>query len=188
MIVLFVILYHLPPIFFPFYCPSLLFQSLFLPFSVLFVTPPAINIISSRFLLLTDSSQFTIFRKFCFTSNSFPLLYLSARCLLSSFFFPLDVPSLRDVPFAVPPRLFSFPLRRPRFISPNDSSFHHSLPLLQFFTIKIFFIRCSVRHPIPSFSNSYSRLIVLSLVLSITDYINFCTSNWQLKMRNPKWH
>ena len=46
------------------------------------------------FLPLTDPSHFTISTKFYFTLNSFPLLRFSARCLLSSFFFSLDIPTL----------------------------------------------------------------------------------------------
>ena len=87
----------------------LLSQSLFLAFSVIFfVTPPPINILSSHSLPRTDPSQFTIFTKFYFTLDSFSLLHISARCLLYSFFFLLDILPPCVVTFAVSHRLSSF--------------------------------------------------------------------------------
>ena len=101
---------------FPFSSRStvLLSQSLFLSFSVvLFATPPPINIISSHSFPHTDPSHFTIFTKFRFTSNSFPLRHLRfARYTLSL--------SLCNVTFAVLHPLQFFPPHRFRFISPRS--------------------------------------------------------------------
>ena len=99
-----------PPSIFPLlFFSFLLSQSLFLPFCRLFfVTSPPINILSSHSLPRTDPSHFTIFTKFYFTLNSFSLLHFSARCLLSLFFFPLDILRPYEVTFAVSHRLSSF--------------------------------------------------------------------------------
>ena len=163
---------------FPFSSRStvLLSQSLFLSFYVvLFATPPPINIISSHSFPRTDPSHFTIFTKFRFTSNSFPLRHLFARCLVSSFFVSLDILSL------------SLSLRchvrgpAPSPVFPAPSFSFHLSTILSFPTILLsitpfrslnasrsklsFYVRYLDLGSMPSFSNSYFRLIVLSFFL-----------------------
>ena len=114
------VLYHFPPFFPGLFFSFLISQSLLAFFVVFFVTPPPINILSSHSLPRTDPSHFTIFTKFYSTSNSFSVLHFSACCLLSLFFFPLDILPPCEVTFAVSHRLSSFirpivlvlPLRR----------------------------------------------------------------------------
>ena len=92
----------------------------------------------------TLPSHFTIFTKFCFTLNSYPLLHFFTHCLLSSFFFTLAMLPPCDVTFAVPHCLSSFirpivlvsPLPRfyfcQRFFFPSHPSDPLILPVQNF--------------------------------------------------------
>ena len=149
--------------------------------------PSPTNIISSHSLPRTDPSHVTIFTKFCFTLNSFPLLHFSTRCIFFSFF-PLDIlpPSdgiVRRLSSLLCPIVLISPFSRSyssqRFFFPSLSSAPPILPVQNF-------PLCS---PVPSFSNSYSRfniptLVHLSLSLSLAMEVHqaTCVSSLPLLM------
>ena len=146
-----------------------------------FVPPHPINIISSHSFPRTNPSHFIIFQKICFTSKSY-FIFLPTVSFLYSFFrltysFSLSLSLSLSLSVMSRSRFRTvspdFPSHHSRFsssiktmvsmIPPNRSSFQYSLQLLQLSRLKMFPLHYPIRDPIPSFSNSYSRLIVFSL-------------------------